>query len=542
MARVMDRTLLRLVCSALLLAIACSSDELVLPSEGDPGEIEVLAGNGQSGEVGGSLPESLVVRVTDNKDRPVEGQPVVFALTGNLTGQLLPDTVLTDAAGRAASRWKLGTEAGTQQAMARVLGAPVSLSATFSATADPAAPDLLSLVGGNNQAGQIGDVLPESLEVALTDTYGNPIAGASIQWTAQNGSLSSNAVTTGSNGRAAVQWQLSIVPGTQHATAAFAGVAGSPVSFTASATVGPPPRLVIYTQPSDTVSSGTPFPQQPMLQVEDNLGTPILQAGIPVTVGISSGGGTLGGTTTRATDAGGQVQFSDLMITGTAGQRTLIFAAAGHTSVISRAIEVISSAPSPSLSTLAVVPGTVVASSGSARGSITVTVRDDSNNPVTGATVVLSATGTGNQLTQPGVTDANGVATGSISSTVSEVKTLSAMVQNVPVSQTAQLTVTPGPLSPGKSTAVVPAGKVFQSTTIVVTGRDQFGNRLTTGGGSLIVSVSGANRRNRINGTDNGDGTYTASYVPFALGTDVVTITLDGVAIAGSPYTSSVGF
>ena len=537
----MNRTFLRLLCTATCLVIACS-DELILPSEGDPGTIEALAGNGQSGLVGGSLPESLVVRVTDTQDRPVQGQKVVFVLTGDPTGQLLPDTVLTDAAGRAASRWTLGTAAGVQQAVARVIGGTLPLTVTFSATADPAPPDLLSLIGGNNQPGQIGDVLPESLEVGLADEYGNPIAGADIQWSAQSGSVSSPVTTTGSNGRAAVQWTLGLLPGTQHVTASYAGVTGSPVTFTASATVGPPPRLVIYTQPSDTVTGGVAFAQQPMLQVEDNLGNPVLQSGIAVTASISSGGGTLGGTTTVTTDIGGQAQFTDLSITGKTGPRTLIFAASGHTSVTSRAIDVISSAPSPTLSTIAVTPGTIGASSGSSSATITVTVRDDSDTPIAGASVVLAINGTGNQLVQPGTTDANGVATGTVSSTVSEVKTITAMAENVTLSQGAQVTVTPGALHPASSTAVVPPGKIFQTTTIVVTGRDQFGNRLTTGGGSLTVSVSGANRRNRINGTDNGDGTYTASYVPFALGDDIVVISLNNTPIAGNPYTSTVGF
>jgi hypothetical protein len=187
-------------------------------------------------------------------------------------------------------------------------------------------------------------------------------------------------------------------------------------------------------------------------------------------------------------------------------------------------------------------PGAIGASTGSSKGTIRVTVRDDSNNPIVGASVVLSASGTGNQLTQPGLTDANGVATGFISSTVSEVKTIAATADNISLSQTAQITVTPATLDPAASAAVVPAGKIFQTTTIVVTGRDQFGNRVTIGGAKLILSITGANRRNRVNGSDNGDGTYTASYVPFVLGDDIITITLDNVAIAGSPYTSTVGF
>ena len=539
----MERTYRRRLFAALaLLSAACSGDELNLPSEGDPGTIEALAGNGQTGEVGGPLAESLVVRVTDSHDRPIQDQPVEFILRGDLSGQLLPDTVLTDAAGRAASRWQLGTEAGPQQAEARVVGAPAPLAVTFSAIADPAPPNSLDIMGGNNQAGQIGDVLPESLEVALTDQYGNPIAGADIEWSAQNGSVSSAVVTTGNNGRAAVQWTLGIIPGTQRVTASYASVNGSPATFAAAATVGSPPRLVILTQPSTTAMSGVPFAQQPMLQVEDNLGNPIPQAGISVTAGISSGGGTLGGNTTLTTDVTGKVQFTDLAISGPAGPRVLIFAAAGHTSATSRPINVTASTPNPSLSTLSATPGTISASTGSSSATITVSAKDGSGNPVVGAVVVLSVSGSGNQITQPGLTNSSGTATGSLSSATSEVKTVSATVDNVAIAQTVDVTVTPGPADPATSSAIVPSGKIFQRTTIVVTARDQWGNQLVSGGSVVVMTVSGANPRNPITAADNGNGTYTLSYTPFGIGTDTITITLNGTSIGGSPYTSSVGF
>jgi hypothetical protein len=525
-----------------LLAVACSGDQLVLPAEGDPGSIEALAGNGQNGQVGGTLPESLVVRVTDSHDRPIQNQPVEFIPTGDPTGQLLPDTVLTDASGQAAARWRLGTESGPKQAEARVVGVPGRLAVTFSATADPAPPDSLDIVGGNNQAGQIGDLLPDSLEVALIDDYGNPIEGADVQWASQNGSVSSSVVTTGSNGRAAVQWTLGLIPGTQRVTATYGSVNGSPVTFIASATVGPPPRLVIFTQPSLTAIAGTPFAQQPLLQVEDNLGNPILQGGISVTATIASGGGTLGGNNTLTTDNTGKVQYTDLMISGPTGTRTLIFAATGHTSATSRPIDITASTPNPNLSTLSVTPGTITASTGSSSGTITVTAKDGSDNPVIGAVVVLSSTGGGNQLTQPAVTNASGVATGLLSSTVSEVKTVSATVAGVAIAQTVSITVVPGPADPASTTAVVPNGRIFQKTLITVTAHDQWGNSVGSGGSTVLVTVSGSNRRNPITATDNGDGTYTASYTPFGLGTDTITITLDGSPIAGSPFTSSVGF
>src|SRR3989441_13167243 len=63
---------------------------------------------------------------------------------------------------------------------------------------------------------------------------------------------------------------------------------------------------------------------------------------------------------------------------------------------------------------------------------------DAIGTPVSGAFVTLAATGTGNPLTQPaGYADANGIATGTLSSTVMEAKTVSATVNGIALAQTA---------------------------------------------------------------------------------------------------------
>jgi hypothetical protein len=96
---------------------------------------------------------------------------------------------------------------------------------------------------------------------------------------------------------------------------------------------------------------------------------------------------------------------------------------------------------SPSLSTLTSSSGSIAA--GGAPATITAIAKDATGNPVSGATVVLSASGTGNSLTQPaGPTDASGVATGTLGSTVAQTKTVSAAIGGTPIAQTATVQVT----------------------------------------------------------------------------------------------------
>jgi hypothetical protein len=57
----------------------------------------------------------------------------------------------------------------------------------------------------------------------------------------------------------------------------------------------------------------------------------------------------------------------------------------------------------------------------------------------------------------------------------------------------------------------------------------------------VVVTVSGANNPGDLSVTDETNGTYAATYTPTVAGADAVTITMAGTAIAGNPFTSTVG-
>ncbi|HYF13497.1 MAG TPA: invasin domain 3-containing protein, partial [Phycisphaerales bacterium] len=112
---------------------------------------------------------------------------------------------------------------------------------------------------------------------------------------------------------------------------------------------------------------------------------------------------------------------------------------------------------SPTLSTVTADPASIAA--GGPTATITVAVKDESGAPISGATVVLSATGDGNTLVQPaGPTDASGVATGTLSSSVVGSATVSATANGTAITQTATVEVTeppPPPPPPPPPTEVV---------------------------------------------------------------------------------------
>lgn len=114
---------------------------------------------------------------------------------------------------------------------------------------------------------------------------------------------------------------------------ATAGVASASVAVTV--TPGAPAALAIRTQPVGA-TIGSPLSTQAVVEVRDLAGNLVPSATATVTAAIASGGGTLGGTTTVVA-AGGVAAFTDLSISGVAGDRTLSFSAPGLASVTSAA-------------------------------------------------------------------------------------------------------------------------------------------------------------------------------------------------------------
>src|SRR5205807_17033 len=92
------------------------------------------------------------------------------------------------------------------------------------------------------------------------------------------------------------------------------------------------------TGPASTGPGGRPFAQQPVIQVGDAAGNPVNEAGVVVTAAIATGSGTLGGTLTATTLGTGVASFTNLAISGTAGDRTLSFSATGLASATSGTI------------------------------------------------------------------------------------------------------------------------------------------------------------------------------------------------------------
>ena len=133
-------------------AAACGAGDLTLPADGTPASLQAVSGSGQQGAVNTSLPDPLVVRLTDALARPVSGVSVEFRFQSDVPGaQFNPSIVATDDTGYASVQVLLGTTAGAHTVEAVVGPNPSpGLLATFGVTA--VAPQN----GGGGQPGKPG--------------------------------------------------------------------------------------------------------------------------------------------------------------------------------------------------------------------------------------------------------------------------------------------------------------------------------------------------------------------------------------------------
>jgi hypothetical protein len=119
-------------------------------------------------------------------------------------------------------------------------------------TSVPSGPTQLALVSGDGQTAPVSAPLGNPLVVMVRDEANAAVAGVTVSWAVASGGGSVSAATsvTGSNGQAQINWTLGSLVGSQSVTASVSGLAGSPVTFTATATSSGSTRVQRYISPT----------------------------------------------------------------------------------------------------------------------------------------------------------------------------------------------------------------------------------------------------------------------------------------------------
>ena len=162
--------------------------------------------------------------------------------------------------------------------------------------------------------------------------------------------------------------------------------------------------------------------------VLDATGAPM--SGVPVTLSATGSGNTI----VQPAASGADGVTAGTLSSTVAGAKTITAVAGGVALSQHSVVTVTAAEPDALRSSVSANPTTIAVGSGSS--TITVTVRDRFDNPVSDASVVLEASGTGNTITQPGPTNASGVTSGTFGSTDAETKTVRASANAIPIGQT----------------------------------------------------------------------------------------------------------
>ena len=407
--------------------------------------IAVSSGAPQSATVNTSFTNPLVALVTDTYGNPVSGATVTFTApaTTGASGTFLATanggtclasggtavascTATTNASGLASSlTFKADTHAGTYVVAATSPGTTPNPS-IFSETNTAGTATTIAVSSGATQSATVNTSFTNPLVALVTDTYGNPVSGATVTFTApattgasgtflaaSNGgtclasggtAVASCTATTNASGLASsLTFKADTHAGTYNVTATSPGTTPNPLNFSETniaATTNDTMTITAGNAQSTTV--GTAFGTSLEVNVVDQYNNPVSGMTVLFTAPASGASGTFaacsGGnngtftTCSVATNASGNATASTFTANHTAGAITVTPSASG-----------VATPPTFSLTSTAGTATTIAVSSGATQSATVNTsftnplvalVTDTYGNPVSGATVTFTAPAT----------------------------------------------------------------------------------------------------------------------------------------------------
>jgi hypothetical protein len=474
------------------------------------------------------------------------GRTVTWSSTNG--GSFASPTSTTNSAGLATIVFTTSTTAGVVHTVTANDGTVSGTSGSITTQVGAAAKLGFVQQPSNTVAGA---TITPAVTVAIQDANGNVVTSSTDGITLAIGNnpsagTLSGSLTVGALNGVATFPNLSIdKSGAGYTLAATSGSLTSATSNAFDITPGAATQLTITAQPSDTVQNGAAFPQQPSVQLRDANGNAVTQAGVTVTAAIASGGGTLGGTATASTNAGGLAVFTDLSITGTVGDRTLSFSATGLTGATSSTVYVRAGAASQL--TIITQPSDSVQSGAAFPQQPSVQLRDASGNAVaqSGVTVTAAIASGGGTLggTATASTNASGVATFTnlaITGTVGD-RTLSFSASGVTGATSSTIHVRAGTPSQlvitTQPSSTAAAGAAFaQQPSVQI--QDASGNAVAQSGVTVTAAI--ASGGGTLGGTVTAltDASGTATFTDLSIGGTVGDRTLSFSATGLTPATS----
>ena len=178
-------------------------------------QLQLVSGGKQTGTVGTTLPNPIVIKAKDSSGGIVAGASISF--TDGVGGTFSPNPAITGSTGEASTSYTLPTKAQNLV----VTASDGSVKTTASEAAVAGAASKIAIVSGNNQSANPNTLLPNMLIVSVTDKYSNAVSGYTVDFNdnGAGGTFSTTTPVTNSFGQASVSYTTGSTPGTVTITA-----------------------------------------------------------------------------------------------------------------------------------------------------------------------------------------------------------------------------------------------------------------------------------------------------------------------------------
>ena len=436
------------------------------------------------------------VRLLDAQGNPVAaGVNVTMVLVASNGATLSGTALRTASAGEVAFDDLNVQRAGTGYTLRASVAGAVATSNAFDIAADTQSA-LNTTVVADKTTVTADNTDSTTLTITVEDRFANPVPGQEVTLavSGSGNTLSANGGTTsGSGAFSATLRSTRAEVKTVDATVNSVALTQRPqVTFVA----GNAASLAFVTQPPGSLIAGQTMAPPVSVELLDARGNRVAGFSGPVTLTlVATNGATLEGTSTQSA-AAGVASFNDLSVQRAGTGYRLRASVGGPLEVFSTLFDVGADMVSPLTRTVQLSKSTVTADNTDAT-TIAVSVQDRFGNPVAGQTVAVAVSGTSNTLSSSnGTTDATGIFTATLRSTLAEVKTVNATVNGMALIPRPTVTFIPGPVS-ALAFVTQPPGSLTAGQTMAppvsVEALDAQGNRVTGFTGSMTLSLVATN-------------------------------------------------
>jgi hypothetical protein len=250
---------------------------LVVQAEAEPVAANTRAaqiGAPPSAVAGTALGEEVGVRLTDSTGRALADVPVSWAALDG--GSVTHSAARTDTLGEARAKWTLGSQSGTQRMRVQIGNGRSVPPIVLHAIATSGQPVTASVVSGTAQKAMVNAMLQKPIVLRVNDKLGNPVPGARVSLTTEQGNLADSVATTDSSGTVIIKWTMAREVGMQRVVARVDGIERK-IEATATAIPAAAANLALVTESMSGLAGktlGTPV----VATVTDSYGNPVADA------------------------------------------------------------------------------------------------------------------------------------------------------------------------------------------------------------------------------------------------------------------------